>query len=155
MKTFLPILSLGTALLLIASCTPAPKKTVAFEGCWLDETGVQALEVVKLDSNRVRIQSVQGQVEGILSEDTISAPTPPPLRETIRMIFRNDTALYEFLGTQQRFYRVAEARIAETCGMIAEASAQAESAIEAVAAEAATTTTTQTAQVDSIATPAQ
>mgnify|MGYP001500565303 CR=1 FL=1 len=100
---------------LLVSCTGKAQKALMIEGCWLDETGVQALEVVRLDATQARIQSTQGKVDGTVSGDTLSAPTPPPLQETIRMIFNNDTAIYQFLGTEQRFYRVSKEQAATLC----------------------------------------
>ena len=76
-------------------------------GCWIDETGAQTIELVALEGNGVRLQSLQGKLDGSLEGDTLTAVTGEPLRETIRMVFSGDEAVYEFLGTKQTFKRIS------------------------------------------------
>lgn len=76
-------------------------------GCWIDETGAQTIELVALEGNGVRLQSLQGKLDGALEGDTLTAVTGEPLRETIRMVFSGDEAVYEFLGTKQTFKRIS------------------------------------------------
>ena len=90
------------SLLALSGC----EKSSSPLGCWLDETGAQALELVALEGNAVRIQSLQGSLDGALSGDTLTAVTGEPLHETIRMVFSGSEAVYEFLGTQQKFRKV-------------------------------------------------
>lgn len=100
-KILLPLSAI--ALLALSGC----EKSSSPLGCWLDETGAQALELVALEGKTVRIQSLQGSLDGVLSGDTLTAVTGEPLHETIRMVFSGDEAVYEFLGTQQKFGRIS------------------------------------------------
>ncbi len=100
-KLLLPLSA--AALLALAGCGNQKSHL----GCWIDETGAQTIELVALEGNGVRLQSLQGKLDGSLEGDTLTAVTGEPLRETIRMVFSGDEAVYEFLGTKQTFKRIS------------------------------------------------